>query len=73
MDNKILRPIKCKYCKRRTELTERTGGWTVDCYYSHPIHCAEDGESWCDAWEREDLGLFDTPNDAITNWNKFNE
>lgn len=69
----ILRISNCMYCNRKAVLTERIGGWTVDCYFSHPIHCVENNEGWCDAWEISGSPLFETPNDAIEHWNNENK
>lgn len=66
----ILKINKCKQCKRKAVLTDRKGGWTVDCYYSHPFHAVEDNKKWCDvAFSGK---LFNTPNEAILDWNKEN-
>jgi hypothetical protein len=73
----IMRINKCKKCHRIAELTERNGGWTVDCRYSNVIVAVESGQSWCDV-EHERLKtsnygiLKDTPNEAILHWNRNN-
>ncbi|MCK5342145.1 MAG: hypothetical protein KAR20_02010 [Candidatus Heimdallarchaeota archaeon] len=66
----VLRIRPCNLCRRRAETTERNGGWTVDCYYSHPFHAVDDHEAWCDVEYSGEL--FDTPNEAILSWNERN-
>jgi hypothetical protein len=69
----VLRMNNCRYCNRRAELVERSGGWTVDCYYAHPWHAVEENKGWCkDAHDENDCCLYDNPNDAIIVWNKEN-
>jgi hypothetical protein len=67
----ILRIKKCKYCHRYAELVERNGGWNVVCYYAHPIHAAEDNKPWCNKYAYDGI-LYETPNEAIVEWNKIN-
>ena len=66
----ILRPHLCKNCKRNPKLTERNGGWSVDCKFQNPIIAMDDNVAWCDG--ESHYGIFDTPNDAIFSWNKDN-
>ena len=60
---------ECTHCNRKALLQECVGGWIVYCYYSHPIYCVEDKEGWCDGNDHPEL--FDTPNEAIEDWNKM--
>ena len=62
----------CRYCKRKAELVERAGGWTVDCYYSSPLVAALDAEAWCE--EGVDWGgkMYPTADEAIDAWNAAN-
>lgn len=66
----ILRIRPCKRCRRRGELKELVGGWEVFCYYSHPIHCVENNEDWCDVMDSGEL--HDSPHSAIFIWNVDN-
>jgi len=76
MKSSVLRPVDCKFCGGYSELTHRAGGWTVDCKNADPfasVFGAIKSGIFCkDGYERECV-LFDTPNDAIINWNKDNK
>lgn len=70
MNDKILSPIDCKFCGRRPVLTERNGGWTVDCKNISPLISPH---TFCKGGYERMGELFDTPNEAIINWNNENE
>ena len=60
---------KCPYCNRMALLQECAGGWMVYCHYSNPWHAMEDKKLWCDEGDHPEL--FDTPNEAIEDWNNM--
>ena len=59
--------MKCPICKRKALTTLRSGGWTVDCYYSDAWNSLQDYEPYC---ECEGTKLFDTEREAVKEWNK---
>ena len=66
----ILKIEPCKHCGRKGVLTERVGGWTVDCFYISLIDCVMENEHWCVEGYNADFPFFETPNEAVGFWNK---
>lgn len=62
----MLRPCSCGKCQSQAKLTQRNGGWSVDCSNTDIFIVVENNSTLCDNVSYE---LFDTPNDAIIYWN----